>query len=289
MRQFAGLALFLFIVLQSTDGEKPDKKINDHSVKYPFTVTISGKGQQPIIFIPGLACSGHVWDGTKQIFEKHYKCYTLTMAGFDGASPRPDPSFINWEKAIAGYIRQNNIEQPIVIGHSLGGGLAMALAADYPKLISKIVIIDALPCLSALTYPSFQAGEKPNCTKMMTRITSATDGQFYQMQKMSISNLLSDTSKQKMVINWSVKSDRYTIAEMYCDYANTDLRNKISAIKCPDLILLEANFINFKPAIASQFADLKHANIHYASKGLHFIMYDDPDFYYKNLTDFIKP
>jgi hypothetical protein len=34
------------------------------------------------------------------------------------------------------------------------GGLALAIASDYPELIDKIVV-DALPCLAALRDPSF--------------------------------------------------------------------------------------------------------------------------------------
>jgi pimeloyl-ACP methyl ester carboxylesterase len=36
----------------------------------------------------------------------------------------------------------------------MGGGLALAIASDYPELIDKIVVVDALPCLAALRDPS---------------------------------------------------------------------------------------------------------------------------------------
>jgi pimeloyl-ACP methyl ester carboxylesterase len=44
-------------------------------------------------------------------------------------------------KGIATYIKNNKIEKPVIIGHSMGGGLAMAIAADYPELVGKIVIV----------------------------------------------------------------------------------------------------------------------------------------------------
>lgn len=53
-----------------------------------------------------------------------------------------------------------------------------------------------------------------------------TEEQFYQMQIKSIFRLVADTSKQELVISWSVNSDRKTFAEMYCDFTNTDLREK---------------------------------------------------------------
>ena len=75
---------------------------------------------------------------------------------------------------------------------------------------------------------------------------------------------------------------------MYCDFSNTDLRQNIGNVKCPVLILLESNFANFKPAINDQYKNLKTAQLQYATKGLHFIMYDDFDWYKNQLANFIK-
>jgi pimeloyl-ACP methyl ester carboxylesterase len=256
--------------------------------QYPFEVSKTGKGKQAIIFIPGFASSGAVWDETKSVFEKDFTCYTLTMAGFAGVKPQPNPSFENWKNEIANYIKNNKIEKPILIGHSMGGGLALAIAADYPELIGKIVVVDALPCLAALSDPSFKSKENNDCSAMVTQMAAMNETQFYDMQKQTMPRLLADTSKLETVVDWSVKSDRVTFAQMYCDFFNIDLREKIATIKCPSLILLESYFINLKPAIEGQYKNLKTANFQYASKGMHFIMYDDKDWYLGQLNNFLK-
>jgi pimeloyl-ACP methyl ester carboxylesterase len=210
------------------------------------------------------------------------------MAGFAGIPAQSDPSFQHWEMGIAQYIQQYKIIKPIIVGHSMGGGLAMALAADYPDLISKIIVVDALPCLSALRDPSFKTKENNDCSVLTQQITSVTNEQFYQMQEQSVNQLVADSSKRELIVDWSMKSDRRTFAEMYCDFANTDLREKISTIQCPALILLESYFVNFKSAIDEQYKNLKNANLQYAAKGLHFIMYDDKEWYLNQLKSFIK-
>lgn len=255
---------------------------------YPFEVLKTGKGKQSIIFIPGFASSGEVWNEAKTAFEKDFTCYTLTMAGFAGVKPQPNPSFENWKTEIANYIKENKISKPILIGHSMGGGLALAIAADYPELIGKIVVVDALPCMAALMDPSFKSKENNDCTAIVSQMTGMTDVQFLDMQKKTMPRLLADVSKLDMVVDWSVKSDRKTFGQMYCDFSNTDLRAKIAQIKCPSLILLESYFINLKPAIEDQYKNLKTANFQYANKGLHFIMYDDKDWYLAQLNTFIK-
>ncbi len=260
-------------------------RTNNHA--YPFEVQISGHGKNAIIFVPGFASSGKVWDETKAKFEEDYTCYTLTMAGFAGVEPQPDASFKNWETSIARYISDNKIIKPIVIGHSMGGVMALALASDYPELIEKIIVVDALPCLAAMSNTQFKAAEKADCSAMIQQLKTATEDQFYQMQKMTISRMVANTAKQEMVIDWSMKSDRNTIGEMFCDFTNTDVREKIKFIKCPALILLEPYFKNVKAAIDGQYQNLKTANIQYSDKGLHFIMYDDKEWYFNQLNNFV--
>jgi pimeloyl-ACP methyl ester carboxylesterase len=256
---------------------------------YPFEVKKTGKGNQSIIFIPGFASSGEVWNETVTQFDKKFSCYVLTMKGFAGVKPLADANFKDWEKGIADYIKDQKIEKPIIIGHSMGGGLAMALAADYPELVSKIVVVDALPCLAALSDPNFKSKENNDCTSTINTLKAMSDEQFKQMQTATIPRLVANPSMQETVVGWSMKSDRITFAKMYCDFSNTDLREKIQTIKCPSLILLESYFVNFKSAIESQYKNLKSADMRYASKGLHFIMYDDKEWYFEQLNNFLSP
>ncbi|SHG88374.1 Pimeloyl-ACP methyl ester carboxylesterase [Flavobacterium micromati] len=255
---------------------------------YPFEVVKSGKGKQSIVFIPGFASSGDVWNETKANFEKEFTCYTLTMAGFTGVEPQINATFRSWEIEIVNYIKANSIEKPIIIGHSMGGGLALAIASDYPDLVAKIIVVDAVPCLSAMRNPKFKSVENNDCSVLVNQMMAMSNYQFYEMQKATMPSLLQDATKLDMVVDWSVKSDRKTFAEVFCDFSNTDLREKISAVTCPSLILLESYFVNLKSAIDDQYKNLKTANFQYATKGLHFIMYDDKEWYVAQLNSFIK-
>jgi pimeloyl-ACP methyl ester carboxylesterase len=279
MKTLAFTFLLLLITAVYGNAQKSD---------YPFEVSKAGNGNQAIIFIPGFASSGDVWKETIENVKNDYTCYTLTMAGFAGVSPKPGASFRNWETAIVQFIKDQKIIKPVVIGHSMGGGLAMAIAADYPDLPKKIIIVDALPCISAMMNKDFKSNPNNDCSAVVNQITAMTGEQFQQMQKGSIASLCANQEKQEAIVNWSLLSDRTTFAGMYCDFTNTDLRDNIKQIKCPSLVLLESYFTNFKPAIESQYNNLKTAELHYATKGLHFIMFDDTEWYLKQVNDFIK-
>ena len=293
---------FVYLTQNNTHKMKPHKVIiitilflallqnvfGQSKSEYPFDVVKSSHGSKNIIFIPGFSCSGKVWSETLARYEKDHSCYTLTMAGFAGAAPRGEVTFNFWARGIAQYIKDNKIDKPIIIGHSMGGGLAMALAADHPALIGKIVVVDALPCLFAMMNPVFKSKENNDCSPMIKQMTAIDDEQFRKMQMGMMPRLLADSTMLETVVDWSVKSDRKTFAGMYCDFSNTDLRERIKTITCPSLIMLEPSFKEVSAAVEAQYKNMKPANLQYANKGLHFIMYDDRDWYFKQLGDFLS-
>ncbi len=255
---------------------------------YPFTFKESGSGAQSVILIPGFACSGEVWNETVAQLQTNHKCYVLNMAGFAGVPADAAPDISDWVREIARYIQTNHIERPVIIGHSLGGVIAQWLAADYPQLVSKIVVVDALPCLPAISNAAFAASTKPDCSLFINSFTGMPEEQFYQMQRVAMASMVSDTSKVTTAVQWSVKSDRNTMALIYCQLLNTDLRIKISNVKCPALIMLEPSFKALQSSVEEQYRNLKGAQLNFADKGLHFIMYDDKDWYFAQLKNFIQ-
>ncbi len=253
-----------------------------------FDVRISGNGSSNIIFLPGWSCSGDVWNETVSVLEKSNKCYVLTMPGFAGVKPEIDPNLKNWVRSIAEYIEKNSIKNSVIVGHSIGGGMAMILASEYPSLISKIIVVDALPCISALRDSAFKADTNPDCSEYQEQFRSMDNAQFYNMQINSIKGLMADTVHREQAVQWSVKSDRNTLALIFCQYLNTDMRDILPKIKCPALVLLEGYFVNIKDAVSDQYKDLKTAKLEYATKGLHFVMYDDTQWYMDQITKFLN-
>ncbi|WP_044264831.1 alpha/beta fold hydrolase [Bacteroides timonensis] len=230
---------------------------------YPFSVVKSGTGKQTVVFIPGFACSGDVWAETVSVLKDSYTCYVLTMAGFSGIAPEERPSFERWKMQIAEFIKEERIEKPILVGHSMGGGLALAIAAEFPELTGKIVIVDALPCLMALTVPDFKSAPDNDCTDLIDRITAMDEEQFAQMQRMSAATLTTDSLRFAEIVNWGLASDRKTYAKLFCDFSNTDLRECIKNIVVPSLILLESYFKHIDTVIKNQYKNLSVAQIRY--------------------------
>lgn len=276
MKKIILFALFAFISHAITAQE------------YLFSVHQSGSGKQSVIFVPGFACSGDVWQETAEALGEAYTCYRLTMPGFAGVEPEENPSFESWVEQLSCFIRNEDIRNPILVGHSMGGGLALAVAADNPRLVQKVVVVDALPCLMALTNPAFTPATPPDCSAIVRRFTEMNDEQFARMQRMSAAGLTTDTSKLDVIVEWGLRSDRKTYAQLYCDYSNTDIRQRIKHITAPVLVLLEPQFRNVQAEIEEQYKNLSGVQLAYAGKGLHFIMYDDREWLMNRIHAFLN-
>ena len=79
------------------------------TIHYPsFDVTKTGTGR-PMILIPGLFCSGKVWDGTVEHFKDRFECYEITLPGFAGQPPIQSDSILKTITGqLANFIKQNN-------------------------------------------------------------------------------------------------------------------------------------------------------------------------------------
>lgn len=246
---------------------------------YSFQVIRQGVGKRTVVFIPGFACSGEVWQETVEAIKDSCTCYVLTMPGFAGVAPEAHPSFERWKQQIIRFIEAEHLVKPVLVGHSMGGGLALAVAADRPDLLKSVVVVDALPCLLALYNPGFQSQAEVDCTGVVQQLMAQDDAQFARQQRLSAANLTTDSLLCERLVQWGTSSDRRTYAQMYCDYSNTDMRPLLGRIKVPALVLLEPSFQRMAPMVEEQFKGLRTVRLEYATQGLHFIMRDDWDWF----------
>src|SRR4051812_25987236 len=118
----------------------------------PFQVRVEGAGP-PMILIPGLTCDGSVWDQTVNHFKGRYQCHVLSLAGFAGVPPVEGPFIPTMQQAILQYIRENRLQKPVIMGHSLGGHLALAVAVAAPQEVGPIIVVDGAPATGVLMSP----------------------------------------------------------------------------------------------------------------------------------------
>jgi pimeloyl-ACP methyl ester carboxylesterase len=264
---------------------------------YPFEVEIRGKGE-PIIFIPGLASKGSVWNQVVDSLKNKYECHILTLAGFAKQKP------ISLEKGylpkmtneIINYIINETNKKPILIGHSLGGFISLSIASSQSELLSKIIVVDSYPFMSSANNPNVTSENIiPQAEQMKEMLLTMSDRQFIKQQKLTIPKMVTDSSDIRSVTNWSILSDRATIAQATYELMTTDLRQDIGKIKIPILVLgswygLKEYGITkeaVKMSYENQFLKANNYKIEISDTARHFIMLDDSKWFLKLVKSFI--
>jgi pimeloyl-ACP methyl ester carboxylesterase len=100
----------------------------------------------PIVLLHCYSCSLHWWDKLAPILAEDHRVVRIDLLGHGGsAKPKADYSIEEQSALVATALRRLNVEGAVVVGHSLGGTIAAALASRATELVSRLVIIDQAP------------------------------------------------------------------------------------------------------------------------------------------------
>jgi pimeloyl-ACP methyl ester carboxylesterase len=253
-----------------------------------FHVKKSGKGD-PVIFLPGFTCPGAVWDETIAHLNKQYETHVISYAGFNGNAPIKMPWYETIKKEMIVYIQAQKLSNVRIVGHSMGGTLAVDLASELPDNIRSIVAVDALPCLRELWMPGVPSSSIKYESPYNKQQLAATPEAMKQNATMMASGMTLNKQKADSVLKWMMQADRETYVYGYTDLLKIDLREALTKVKAntlilgapfPDATVVTANF-------EKQYANLKTKTIVVAENSRHFIMFDQPDWFYSKVNNFL--
>jgi pimeloyl-ACP methyl ester carboxylesterase len=118
-----------------------------------------GQGD-PIIILHGLFGSSDNWLTQAKLFADKYKVFSVDQRNH-GQSPHSDdfdyPSMVS---DLEEFITDHQINNPIILGHSMGGKAAMNFALAHPDKIEKLIVVDISPKAYDLQHYAIVKGLK---------------------------------------------------------------------------------------------------------------------------------
>ncbi|PTX60390.1 pimeloyl-ACP methyl ester carboxylesterase [Kordia periserrulae] len=255
-----------------------------------FQVEVSGKGN-PVLLFPGFSCTGEVWEATVKELSKTHECHVFTFAGFGNVPAIESPWLKTIKNDIANYVKRKDLQKPTIIGHSMGGSLALWLASDNPETYKQLIIVDGLASIGALMIPDFSP-EKVSYDNPFAKQQLAMDAEaFHKMATQMAAGMTMTKEKQPQLVSWMEQADRKTYVNGYIDLMKLDLRKDIQSIKIPVTIMASVNFYP-KPQVeklyTEQYQKLANKNILYVENSAHFIMFDQADWFLKEVLKLVK-
>lgn len=264
-----------------------------------FQVKVTGKGQ-PVILIPGATCSGDEWNETVAHWSGKYQCHVLTIAGFAGVPPMAHgPYLATVKQQIEQYVADNKLKDVIIVGHSIGGFLALWVASEMKSGLAKVVVVDAMPFFAAAQNPNAaDTFSEAQAQAMLDRYSKMDDKQLMASQVMVAKFMCLDSTRWNRIGTWGVQSDKKTMAYAMSEMLAKDLRKQIATIQVPVLVLAAYSAMPEYPQFTrtavtgmytSQYTACSKCVVHTAEgKTRHFIMYDNPTWFYKEMDTFLQ-
>jgi pimeloyl-ACP methyl ester carboxylesterase len=110
----------------------------------------AGGGEPPLLFVHGVACHRGFWVPQLVHFAQQHRVVAVDLRGH-GESDAPEQPYTMRAFAddLAWMCSQLGLDRPVVVGHSLGGLVALELAGTYPRCPGAVVLIDSVLLPSA--------------------------------------------------------------------------------------------------------------------------------------------
>jgi pimeloyl-ACP methyl ester carboxylesterase len=246
---------------------------------------LEGNGP-PLIFIPGLASGSWTWKSDAQRLSKRHTVYLVTVSGFDGRQAEPGTTLESLERDLGKVIEEQHLDRPVLIGHSMGGTLALSFAAAHSDRIGGVIAVDGLPVFPGTE--GMTGDRSPLAQQARAQLENQTPEQFaaYQQTYMKRVGAIDEQAANR-IAEHSSRSDPRAVAEFAAQLLMLDLRPKLTAIKVP--------VVEISPFYATDFAAMgidEAAKTNYyrmllggieklevlsISPARHFAMFDQPE------------
>ncbi len=136
---------------------------------------VDGRGK-PILLLHGWLSSWGLWRGTMLTLsaERRYRIYALDFWGFGDSAKKSVQNFnvASYVSMVNQFMDKMGIAHAPIIGHSMGGTVALSLALEHPVRVGKVAVVGA-PVAGSSLNPLLKLGSFRIIASLIWRVPSA--------------------------------------------------------------------------------------------------------------------
>ena len=200
-------------------------------------IVVEARGEGPdVILIPGLASTSAVWTRTAKALEGRYRVHLVTVRGFGDVAAQANGSGLIGAPAAADirrYIAEQDLERPALIGHSMGGQIALRIAADAGPRVGRVMVVDASPFFPSLISAGATTGDVEPLARLAYQGLLLFGDEALKTQASGMGADMGGAADSLFgTLGWQ-GGDRRTLAQGLYEVMTVDLRARLPAITAP--------------------------------------------------------
>lgn len=119
--------------------------------------TDTGTGSPSLLFVHGWGCDHTFWFRQAPAFRRRHRVVTVDLRGHGRSDkPQQDYTMEGFAEDLLALVGTIGLQRPVLIGHSMGGVIGLALARRWPEAISAVVIADSPIVPEMVESPQWQ-------------------------------------------------------------------------------------------------------------------------------------
>jgi pimeloyl-ACP methyl ester carboxylesterase len=237
-----------------------------------------------------------VWATTAAALDDRYTVHIVQVKGFAGfpAEANADgPISAPVAEEIARYIGEERLGRAALIGHSMGGSIAMMVAARHPDAVDRVMVVDMFPWMGAMFGPPGSTAEsvRPVADQVAAQMRAAPAGGG--MTEQTIAGMVRTESARQQMVDYARASDRGAVANAFHELIVTDLRPELANIRAPltALYVIPPNLPiaaeTYEGFMHMSYANAPQARLVKIDDSYHFIMVDQFDRFMQEVDAFL--
>ena len=263
-------------------------------------VTVTTRGTGPdVVLVPGLTSSPAAWKHVAADLPG-YRYHFVQVKGFAGvpAEGNAHGDLIKRSaEEIARYIEVAGLKRPAIVGHSLGGSIALMIGARHPALVSRLMVVDQVPWMGIFYGPpgTTPASIRPTADALRTGMANASPAEREKNITAMTAAMVATEPERAGVIKSGIDSDRAATGQAFHELLTTDLRPELIAIKVPATVLYVTprgvpglTDAAVDAVYRASYANLSGVRLVRVPDSAHFIMYDNRPFFTDQLKVFLS-
>ena len=250
-----------------------------------------------VILVPGLSSSPKAWASTVAANPTR-RFHLVQVKGFAGTSPGANaqgPVSAPVAEEVARYIEAAGLKRPAIVGHSMGGTIALMTAARHPERVGRVMVVDMVPFMGALFGPPGATPDSVRAVADQIRagMTSAPSAAGEAQLKMMIDGMVRTEAMRPVALADSRASDRTASANAFHELITTDLRPELARITVPTTVLYvrpptaPVSAEQMDALYRTSFANLQGVRLKRIPDSWHFIQWDAPERFNAELRAFL--